>query len=168
MSETVLLGGVKLGFTVLSAAECAAGAVTGRLLHTLTLIGTGRLPVLWRVDSLTLPCPDQEADALAAVRDGVAAAVEIRRQLLKPALDLRSLYKVTALVAKIALGAEGDEHPGDAEALHALLRQFPGSFPGLDAGVVEAARHDEHAAARLAQAVLAWWLATLPDAGAPQ
>jgi hypothetical protein len=162
------LGGVKLGFTILSAAECAAGAVTGRLLHTLALIGTGRLPVLWCADGLTLPCPDQETDALAAVRDGVAAAVEIRRQLLKPALDLRSLYKVTALVAKVALGAEGDEHPGDAEALHALLRQFPGSFQGLDAGVVEAARDDEHAAARLAQAVLAWWLATLPDAGAPQ
>lgn len=162
------LGGVKLGFTVLSAAECAAGAVTGRLLHTLALIGTGRLPVLWCADGLTLPCPDQETDALAAWRDGVAAAVEIRRQLLKPALDLRSLYKVTALVAKVALGAEGDEHPGDAEALHALLRRFPAAFPGLDAGVVEAARHDEHAAARLAHAVLAWWLATLPDAGAPQ
>ena len=162
------LGGVKLGFTILSAAECAAGAVTGRLLHTLALIGTGRLPVLWCADGLTLPCPDLETDALAALRDGVAAAVEIRRQLLKPALNLRSLYKVTALVAKVALGAEGDEHPGDAEALHALLRQFPGSFPGLGAGVVEAARHDEQAAARLAHAVLAWWLATLPEAGAPQ
>lgn len=162
------LGGVKLGFTILSAAECAAGAVTGRLLHTLALIGTGRLPVLWCADGLTLPCPDQETDTLAAVRDGVAAAVEIRRQLLKPALDLRSLYKVTALVAKVALGAEGDEHPGDADALHALMHQFPAAFPGLDASVVEAARHDEHAAAGLAHAVLAWWLATLPDAGTPQ
>lgn len=162
------LGGVKLGFTIVSAAECAAGTVTGRLLHTLALIGTGRMPVLWCADGLALPCPDQETDALAALRDGVAAAVEIRRQLLKSALDLRSLYKVTALAAKVALGAEGDQHPGDAEALHALLRQFPDSFPGLDADMVNQARRDEQAATRLAHAVLGWWLATLPDAGAPQ
>ena len=38
---------VKLGFTIVSAAECAAGTLTPSLLHTLTLIGTGRLPVLW-------------------------------------------------------------------------------------------------------------------------
>jgi hypothetical protein len=160
------LGGVKLGFTILSAAECSAGAVTGRLLHVLTLIGTGRLPVLWCADGLTVPSPDQESDAVAAMRDGIGAAVEIRRQLLKPVLDLRSLYKVTALVAKVALRAEGDEPPGDAEALRALLRQFPGSFTGLDASVADRARDDELAATRLAYAVLAWWLATLPDTGA--
>ena len=160
------LGGVKLGFTILSAAEYAAGAVTGRLLHTLALIGTGRLPVLWCAGGLTVPCPDQESDAVAALRDGVGAAVEIRRQLLRPALDLRSLYKVTALVAKVALRAEGDEPPGDAEALRAVLRRFPGSFQGLDPDVADQARDDEQAATRLAHAILAWWLATLPDAGA--
>jgi len=159
------LGGVKLGFTILSEAECAAGAVTPRLLHTLALIGTGRLPVLWCAATLTLPCPDQETDALASLGDGVAAAVEIRRQLLKPALDLRSLYKVTVLVAKVGLRAEGEEHPGDTEALHALLRRFPASFTGLDPGVIAAARHDEQAAIQLAHAVLAWWLATLPATG---
>lgn len=159
------LGGVKLGFTIVSAAECVAGAVTPRLLHTLALIGTGRLPVLWHADSLTLPCPDQETDAFASLGDGVAAAVEIRRQLLKPKLGLRSLYKVTALVAKVALRAEGEEYPGDTEALHALLDRFPAAFADLDPGVVAAARHDEPAAVHLAHAVLAWWLATLPAAG---
>ncbi len=159
------LGGVKLGFTIVSAAECAAGAVTPRLLHTLTLIGAGRLPVLWHDGSLLLPYPDQEADALASLGDGVAAAIEIRRQLVKPGLDLRSLYKVTALVAKVALRAEGEEHPGDTEALHALLDRFPASFAGLDPGVVTAARRDEQAAIQIAHAVLAWWLATLTAAG---
>ena len=158
------LVGVKLGFTLLSEAECAAGAVTPRLLHTLTLIGTGRLPVLWCTERLTLAAPDQETDALASLQDGVAAGIEIRRQLLKPIPDLRSLYKVTALVAKIALRAEGDEYPGDAEALCALLGRFPASFPGLGSDVVEAARSDGQAAVGLARAVLAWWLATLPDA----
>jgi cytidylate kinase len=158
------LGGVKLGFTIVSAAECAAGAVTPRLLHTLALIGAGRLPVLWHARSLTLPCPDHEADAFASLGDGVAAAIEIRRQLVKPSLDLRSLYKVTALVAKVALRAEGEEHPGDTEALHALVGRFPASFAGLDPGVVTAARHDEQAAIQLAHAVLAWWLATLSAA----
>jgi hypothetical protein len=162
------LDGVKLGFTSLSAAECAAGTVTGRLLHVLRLIGTGRLPVLWCADGLTVPSPDQESDAVAALRDGIGAAIEIRRQLLKPALDLRSLYKVTALVAKVALRAEGDEPPGDAEALRIVLCQFPRAFPGLDASVADQAREDELVATRLAYAVLAWWLASLPGASAPR
>jgi hypothetical protein len=158
------LGGVKLGFTIVSAAECAAGAVTPRLLHTLTMIGAGRLPVLWSVDGVAMPCPDQEADVLASLGDGVAASIEVRRQLLKPAPDLRSLYKVTALMAKVALRAEGDEHPSDADALRALLRQFAPAFQGLKDGVVEDARHDGQAATQLAHAVLGWWLATLPGA----
>lgn len=98
----------------------------------------------------------------------MAAAIEIRRQLLRTRLDLRSLYKVTALAAKVGLRADGEEHPGDTEALHALVRRFPVSFTGLDPGVVAAARHDEQAATRLAHAVLAWWLAMLPAAGPPQ
>lgn len=158
------LGGVKLGFTILSAAECAAGSVTPRLLHALALIGEGRLPVLWCADGLALPCPGQEDDALASLGDGVAASIELRRQLLRPAPDLRSVYKVTALMAKVALRADGDEHPGDADALRALVRQFPAAFQDLDAGVIEDGRHDEQAAIRLAHAVLAWWLAALPAA----
>ena len=159
------LGGVKLGFTILSAAECAAGAVTPRLLHTFRLIGSGVLPVLWHAENVALPCPDQATDAFASLADGVAAAIEIRRQLLKPELDLRSLYKVTALVAKVGLRAEGEEHPGDAEAFHALLDRFPASFTGLAPDVAETARHEDQAAIQLAHAVLAWWLATLPAAG---
>ena len=159
------LGGVKLGFTILSAAECAAGAVTPRLLHTFRLIGTGVLPVLWLTDNLALPCPDQETDAFASLADGVAAAIEIRRQLLRPELDLRSLYKVTALVAKVGLRAEGEEHPGDTEALHALLDRFAPPLASLTPDVVPAARHEDQAAIQLAHAILAWWLATLPAAG---
>lgn len=162
------LGGVKLGFTILTAAECAAGAMTPRLLHTFRLIGTGVLPILWHADSTMLPCPDQETDAFASLADGVAAAIEIRRQLVRSELDLRSLYKVTALVAKVGLRAEGVEHHGDTEALHALLAQYPASFTGLDPGVVTAARHEDHAAVHLAHAVLAWWLATLPALGTAQ
>lgn len=37
------LGGVKLGLTVLTRAECQSGAVTSRLLHVLALIGSGGL-----------------------------------------------------------------------------------------------------------------------------
>jgi hypothetical protein len=162
------LSGVKLGFTVVSEAECAAGAVTPRLLHTLALIGAGHLPVLWPDGSLALPCPDQEADALASLDDGVAAAIEIRRQLIRPTLDLRYLYKVTALVAKVGLRADGEEHPGDTEALHALMDRFPASFAGLDHNVVVAARQDEQAATRLAHAVLSWWLSALPAAEPPR
>lgn len=158
------LDGVKLGFTVVSEAECAAGTITPRLLHTLVLVGTGRLPVLWCDSSLVLPCPDQNSDALASLSDGVAAAIEIRRQLIRPVLDLRSLYKATALVAKVGLRADGGEYPGDTEALHALLDRFPTTFADLGHNVVTAARLDEHAATQLAHTVLAWFLAALPAA----
>jgi DNA-binding transcriptional MerR regulator len=42
------------------------------------------------------------------------------------------LYKVTARVAKVGLRADGEDHPGDTEALHALMDRFPASFAGLD------------------------------------
>jgi hypothetical protein len=160
------LRGVKLGFTVVSAAECQAGALTPRLLHTLALIGTGRQPALWCDPGLRLPSPDTDADALASLADGTAAAVEIRRQLIKAAPDLRALLKVTALAAKVALRAQGAEHPADEDALLALIDSCPGAFPGLGPAAVTAARHDGQAAARLAGAVLDWWLSTLPPAEA--
>jgi hypothetical protein len=77
------------------------------------------------------------------------------------------LYKVTALVAKTGLRADGEEHPGDTEALRELLNRFPLSFTDLDPGVVAAARHDEQAAGQLAHAVLRWWLVMLPATGPP-
>jgi hypothetical protein len=72
---------------------------------------------------------------------------------------------VTALAAKVALRAEGDEQPADADALLALIRRYPAAFPGLGAVTVTEARRDEQAAARLAGAVLDWWLSTLLPAG---
>lgn len=134
----------------------------------LALIGAGHLPVLWHDGTLNLPCPDQETDALASLDDGVAAAIEIRRRLMRPTLDLRSLYKVTALVAKVGLRADGADYPGDTEALHAVMDRFPASFARLDHTIVTAARLDEQAAAELAHAVLAWWLSALPAAEPPR
>jgi hypothetical protein len=159
------LQGVKLGLTVASEAECRAGALTPRLLHTLTLIGAGHLPVLWCLDDLRLPHPDAEADAWASLADGVAAAVEIRRLLVRKALDLRSLFKVTALLAKVVLRADGDDHAGDDDALHAFMGRFPELLAGLGAAVVDRAHRDELAAEALAMSVLGCWLATLPAVG---
>jgi dephospho-CoA kinase len=154
------LRGVKLGCTIVSQAECAAGALTPRLLHTLRLIAAGQLPVLYSADGLRLPHPDAETDAFSSLRDGVVAAVEIRRQLLRPAPDLRSLFKVTAVLAKVALRAEGDEHPDDADALRALIAANPDRFSRPD--VVDQARTDSVAAVELAADVLRSWLTTLP------
>jgi cytidylate kinase len=156
------LEGVKLGFTIVSHAECAAGALTPRLLDTLAMISAGRLPVLWHAEGLRLPCPNAPADALASLSDGVAAAVEIRRQLIRPTLDVRALYKVSALLAKVALRAEGQDHSGDAEALTALAECAPSSFPSP--ALIEQARDDPAVLAVLAVAVLDWWLATISTA----
>ncbi|MFF8249208.1 nucleotidyltransferase domain-containing protein [Streptomyces griseus] len=151
------LGGVKLGLTVLTRAECLAGAVTSRLLHILALIGSGSLVPLWCDQGLALPAPDAATDVDVSLRDGIQAAVEIRRQLLKGAPDLRDLYKVTALLAKIQLRFSGIECPSDSDALQTLVEA---DCP--DTSMVWAARTERSAAEDLALVVLRSWLATLP------
>ncbi|MFZ3499178.1 nucleotidyltransferase domain-containing protein [Streptomyces sp. 5.8] len=155
------LGGVKLGLTVLTRAECWAGAVTSRLLHVLALIGSGGLIPLWCARGLALPAPDAATDIDASLRDGIQAAIEIRRQLLKGSPDLRDLYKVTALLAKIQLRFSGIECPSDSDALRLLVE-----VGRQDTSVVAAARTERAAAEELALAVLRGWLATLPGEAA--
>ncbi|WP_282696134.1 nucleotidyltransferase domain-containing protein [Streptomyces sp. CC208A] len=151
------LGGVKLGMTVLTRAECRAGAVTSRLLHVLALIGSGALVPLWVTPGLALPAPDAATDVTASLRDGIQAAIEIRRQLLKGTPDLRGLYKVTALLAKIQLRFSGIECPSDGDALTVLL-----DARRQDTSLVTTARTDRPATEALARLVLQAWLDTLP------
>lgn len=151
------LDGVKLGLTVLTPGECATGAVSSRLLHVLALLGTGTLPALWCRPGLTLPAPTADDDVDASVRDGIQAAIEIRRQLLRTTPDLRALYKVTALLAKIQLRFQGTECPGDDEALTTLLadtHQLPPT------NLLHQARTDRDQTEALARTVLNRWLAT--------
>ncbi|WP_329394017.1 nucleotidyltransferase domain-containing protein [Streptomyces lydicus] len=151
------LGGVKLGLTVLTRAECQSGAVTSRLLHVLALIGSGGLAPLWCAAGLALPAPDTNTDIDVSLRDGIQAAIEIRRQLLKGSPDLRDLYKVTALLAKIQLRFGGVECPSDHNALRRVVEARH-----QDTGMVAAARTERAAADELAMVVLRSWLATLP------
>ncbi|MEE1806714.1 nucleotidyltransferase domain-containing protein [Streptomyces sp. BE133] len=152
------LGEVKLGLTVLSQAECRAGAVTSRLLHVLTLLGTGSLLPLWARPGLTIPAPPLADDVAASLEAGVQSAVEIRRQLLKGAPDLRALFKVTALLAKVLLRFDGTEQAGDNEALDLFAHSEAERHDGL----VRRARTDRAAAHALAQLVLDRWMATMP------
>lgn len=151
------LGGVKLGMTVLTRAECRAGAVTSRLLHVLALIGSGALVPLWATPGLALPAPDAATDVAMSLRDGIQAAIEIRRQVLKGTPDLRALYKVTALLAKIQLRFSGIECPSDGDALTVLL-----DATRQDTNLVTTARTERPAAESLARLVLQAWLDTLP------
>ncbi|MFJ2893984.1 nucleotidyltransferase domain-containing protein [Streptomyces sp. NPDC087218] len=151
------LGGVKLGITVLTRAECRAGAVTSRLLHVLALIGSGALIPLWATPGLALPPPDAATDVAVSLRDGIQAAIEIRRQLLKGTPYLRALYKVTALLAKIQLRFSGTECPSDSDALTVLL-----DATRQHTSLVTTARTDRPDAEALAGLVLQAWLDTLP------
>jgi len=153
------LGGVRLGLTVLTEQECRTGAVTSRLLHVLAMIGAGSLVPLWCRPGLALPAPDPGTDVAASVEAGVQAAVEIRRQLLKGAPDLRALFKVTALLAKVMLRFDGLECAADDEALDALLARRQGGADE-DPGLRQQAREDRGKAVDLATAVLEQWLAT--------
>ncbi|MEV8536062.1 hypothetical protein [Streptomyces sp. NPDC051211] len=89
--------------------------------------------------------------------DGIQAAIEIRRQLLKGAPDLRDLYKVTALLAKIQLRFIGIDCPSDGDALTVLL-----DAKRQDMNLVTTARTEHPAAETLAAVVLQTWLDTLP------
>ncbi|WP_328907201.1 hypothetical protein OG230_31830 [Streptomyces sp. NBC_00234] len=92
-----------------------------------------------------------------SLRDGIQAAIEIRRQLLKGTPDLRALYKVTALLAKIQLRFSGIECPSDGDALTVLL-----DVTQQDTSLVTTARTDRPDAEMLARLVLQAWLDTLP------
>ncbi|WP_328954658.1 nucleotidyltransferase domain-containing protein [Kitasatospora purpeofusca] len=151
------LGGVKLGLTVLTQDECRTGAVTSRLLHVLMLIGSGSLVPLWCRPGLALPAPDAAGDVAAGVEAGVQAAIEIRRQLLKGVPDLRALFKVTALLAKVMLRFEGTERASDDDALGVFLDREPAT----DADLRRQAREDRKKAVELANIVLGHWLATI-------
>ena len=102
-----------------------------------------------------------------AWQDGIVAVTEVRRQLLKQALDLRSLL-------------QGDRAGGEGRAARRRRRAsrrrrrparpdppLPGGFPrARQRARSTAAPGDEQAAARLATAVVDWWLSTLPPAKA--
>ncbi|GAA2216486.1 hypothetical protein GCM10009850_119550 [Nonomuraea monospora] len=153
-----LLGGVKLGLTLISAAECRAGVLPSRLLHTLASIAAGTTAVLWHAPGLRLPCPDLHTVAAASTADATQAAIQIRRLLLRSPLQTCALYKTAALLAKIVLAAEGRHHAADHEALAAFatVTGEPITCRGPGAGAAEITA--------LAQRVLHWWLASLQEA----
>jgi hypothetical protein len=117
----------------------------------------GEIAPLWTRPGLTLAAPEPQADAMESLRDGTQAAVEIRRQLLRPNPDIRALYKITALLAKVMLRFEGTECAADGDAVHALLRPH-----GITAARVAQARSDRETVKELALTVLDTWLGELP------
>lgn len=151
------LDGVKLGITLITRAECAAGVVTPRVLHVLRSLREGEIAPLWARPGVTLISPDPQADAAESLRDGTQAAVEIRRQLLRHSPDVRSLYKITSLLAKVMLRFEGTDLAADDDAVRALLG--PERF---SAEYLARARGDREAAEQLALEVLGAWLGELP------
>ncbi|WP_073768989.1 nucleotidyltransferase domain-containing protein [Streptomyces sp. CB02923] len=159
-----VLGGVRMTMTVLTEDEFRAGALPPRLLHVLTLSGAGAIAPLWCAPGLALPVPDAVTYADVSVRDGVQAAVTLRKQLLLGEPDLRVLFKATALLAKIMLRMEsGAEYPADDQAIAAFHRRQPDGLGDAPGDV----RHDRAGAERMAGAVLRGWLATLDAAQAP-
>uniref|UniRef100_UPI001EEBB7B1 nucleotidyltransferase domain-containing protein n=1 Tax=Streptomyces monomycini TaxID=371720 RepID=UPI001EEBB7B1 len=160
-----VLDGVRMTMTVLTEDEFRAGALPPRLLHVLTLSGAGALAPLWCAPGLALPVPDAVTYADVSVRDGVQAAVTLRKQLLLDEPDLRVLYKATALLAKIMIRMEsGAEYPADDQAVTAFHHRRPDAL-GAGPGDV---RHDRAGTERMAAAVLRGWLATLAPAPRPE
>ncbi len=145
---------VKVGLTVATAMEARVGALTPRLVHILRELGTGALAAQFVRSSLRLPVPSASADAETSLADGSLAAIEVRRQLLAGVPEVRALYKLAALLAKIMLRYCGRPAAEDRAALIALRAG--------ESDLIDAARCDSVACARLATAVLADWLETMP------
>jgi hypothetical protein len=151
------LSGVKLGMTIVTRQECQAGAVSPRVLNVLRMIGNGDVVPLWWRPDVPLPAVDAMSEATASLNDGVQAAIEIRRQLLRQKPDTRALYKVAAMLAKVMLRFEGVDRPADSDALATLLQKDSENASDL----LCRARQDQSAAEKLALAILNQWLATL-------
>lgn len=100
---------VRLGLTLVTTTECQAGALTPRLIHTLRQLTTGGLGAQWSAPSLRLPCPPADVDADTSLADGTLTAIELRRQLLQPTIQPRSVFKQAALLAKVMLRLSGDD-----------------------------------------------------------
>lgn len=146
------LGGVKLGISVVTLAECRAGNLSVRLQHVLAQIGAGAVTPLWVRNGLRLPAPDPAAIVAATVMNGVQATFDIRRQILAGAGDLRTLYKVTGVSAKVQLEFRGVPVSADEDALTRLLGAH-----GHDTSLARTARTDRAAARKLALIVLDLW-----------
>jgi cytidylate kinase len=153
---------VKLGLTVISLPECDTSALTPRLVHTMRQIGTGAVPVQWCIPQLRLRYSTAVDDAIVSLADATAAAVELRRQLLRPACEPRAVVKLAALLAKVTLRLTGDDPVDDHAALAAFLRQDGKTD---NTGLLTAARTDQELARQLAVHVLDSWLSTLPSTG---
>jgi hypothetical protein len=150
------LESVKLGFTVITLDECRAGTLTSRLTHVVASIANGTNPVLWSAPGLELPEPDDVTVTSAKWVDATMAAVEIRRLLIRKSPDLRALYKVTALLAKIIMKGEGSYYADDRDALEAFL-----GITGQPSADLDGARANEIAGIRLANSVVSWWLTSV-------
>lgn len=86
--------------------------------------------------------------------------MDLRRLLLRDPLDLRAVYKVAALLAKIVLRCEGELHPSDSDALVAFAK-LAGDLPTAPTDPRFGAAEQITA---LADQVLTWWLASLERA----
>ncbi|MCY0929170.1 nucleotidyltransferase domain-containing protein [Streptomyces sp. H27-H1] len=150
------LEGVKLGISVVTLAECRAGNVSVRLQHVLAQIGAGAITPLWVRNGLRLPAPDPAAIVAATVMNGVQATFDIRRQILAGAGDLRTLYKVTGVSAKVQLEFRGVPVSADEDALTRLLGAH-----GHDTSLARTARTDRDAALEAARIVLDLWNDTM-------
>ncbi|MFC4012418.1 nucleotidyltransferase domain-containing protein [Nonomuraea purpurea] len=154
------LADVKLGLTVLTPAECQAGALTSRLLYTLAQIADGSLPAIWAAPRFTVPHPDPATVTAYTRRDGATAAMDLRRLLLREPIDVRAVYKVAALLAKIVLRCKGELHAADADALVAFAK-LAGDLPTVPSDPRFGATEQVTA---MAGQVLAWWLSSLEPA----
>lgn len=117
-------GGVKVGLTMLSTAELAAGRVPPRVVHALRAAtdGTG---ILHRRAGYLLPFPDAAADDRAARGELGLVLMTTRRLLAAARTDVRALHKHLVLLAKILLRANGI----DLDDADAVLTAFAGHHP---------------------------------------
>lgn len=139
--------GAKVGLTLLTTGEVAAGRVPPRVVHALRLAAATGDGVLHH-NGPPVRCPSRQVDDQASRGELGLVLMTTRRLLAAPTPDIRQLHKHLVLLAKILLRAdtaEDDPEVDDADTvLAAVATRLPHrALPGLPT-VAEAAALADH------------------------
>ena len=123
-----------------TAAEVRDGALPARVLNALRLIALDDRGVLYRAASWSAPRFDLAAGAAASAGDLPQTLLLLRRHLMDAAFDLRTMYKLVILAARIRLRISGLEPDTSDQVIRAFAENEgldPAWLPSLEE-VVEA------------------------------
>lgn len=131
----------KVGITFASPAEITIGLIPSQLIHTLRQLEAGTIGAQWLAPQAHLVSPANESDREASWADTPHTANSLKRALIDSA-EVRVVYKLTALLAKKILKANGHRIDTDEVALREFFRPYTGESKTRDLPKARTTRND--------------------------